>query len=85
MPLEGLGEFFTQARLLFRWLETTGLYRVVHAASGSEGEAMIRGREWDVIVHRRSAVMARADQRKPIGNFRVQREDFGNLNFGRRC
>ena len=39
-----------QARLLVRWLESTGLYEVTHAPSGSDGETMIRTGEWDVFV-----------------------------------
>ena len=39
-----------QARLLVRWLESTGRYRVTHAPTGSDGEALIRGRDWDVVV-----------------------------------
>lgn len=39
-----------QAQLVRRWLETAGGYQVTHAASGSEGEALLRSREWDVVV-----------------------------------
>src|SRR4051794_21723037 len=41
---------FDQAQLLQRWLETAGGYQVTHAASGPEGEALIRSRDWDIVV-----------------------------------
>lgn len=39
-----------QAQLLSRWLASAGRYQVAHAASGAEGEAMLRCREWDLVV-----------------------------------
>ena len=39
-----------QALLLQRWLQTAGGYQVVLAASGLEGETMVRSREWDIVV-----------------------------------
>ena len=39
-----------QAQLLQRWLQTAGGYEVVSAASGPEGETMLRSREWDIVV-----------------------------------
>lgn len=39
-----------QAQLLRRWLESTGLYHVAHAASGPDGQAMIRDSDWDIVV-----------------------------------
>ncbi len=39
-----------QAQLVQRWLETAGGYQVEHAASGLEGEALLRSRDWDVVV-----------------------------------
>jgi LmbE family N-acetylglucosaminyl deacetylase/CheY-like chemotaxis protein len=39
-----------QAQLMRRWLETAGGYQVAHAGSGVEGEAMVRSREWDIVV-----------------------------------
>lgn len=39
-----------QARLVVRWLESTGRYQVHHSASGLDAETLIRSREWDLIV-----------------------------------
>ena len=39
-----------QAQLLQRWLQTAGGYEVTHAASGLEGETLLRSREWDIVV-----------------------------------
>jgi LmbE family N-acetylglucosaminyl deacetylase/CheY-like chemotaxis protein len=39
-----------QAQLLTRWLETAGGYQVTNAATGPEGEALIRSRAWDIVV-----------------------------------
>src|SRR5262249_43612277 len=39
-----------QAQLLQRWLQTAGGYRITHAATGPEGERLIRSRDWDVVV-----------------------------------
>jgi LmbE family N-acetylglucosaminyl deacetylase/ActR/RegA family two-component response regulator len=39
-----------QAQLVRRWLDSAGLYRTVHAATGLEGEALVRGGEWDIVV-----------------------------------
>jgi LmbE family N-acetylglucosaminyl deacetylase/CheY-like chemotaxis protein len=41
---------FEQAQLVVRWLETAGQYRVTHAATGSEAEALIAGGDWEIIV-----------------------------------
>jgi LmbE family N-acetylglucosaminyl deacetylase/CheY-like chemotaxis protein len=39
-----------QAQLLQRWLQTAGGYEVALAASGLEGETLLRSREWDIVV-----------------------------------
>lgn len=39
-----------QAQLLLRWLESSGVYHVVHADTGSEGERLVRGSDWDIVV-----------------------------------
>lgn len=39
-----------QAQLLQRWIERAGRYLVVHAASGPEGEVLIRRAEWDIVI-----------------------------------
>lgn len=39
-----------QTQLLLHWLKSSGLYDVVHAATGPEGEHLIRRSEWDIVV-----------------------------------